>query len=479
MAVLSPNAVNYTPPPTIRDFIREYRPGELFFDWILGPVGSGKTTGIFFKLVYMASMQAKSPRDGIRRSRAVIVRNTMPQLRDTTLTSWSYWFKDGQAGDWRATNNSFTLRFADVECEVLFRPLDTPDDVNRVLSLEVTFAILDEFVQIDKSIVEALSARCGRYPPAVDGGATNWGMWGSSNPGNEDSWWYQMLEELENRPSNWEYFKQPSGFDPNAENLDNLPGKAAYYTSLADGKSEHWVKQFIEVEWGYSLDGTPVMKTFQPTIHVAKRPLLFNPHLPLVAGFDPGLAGSALIFGQMDMNGRLLVMSELIQEGYGTKRLCDERLKPHLRLRYPELREFIVAPDPAANGRKDSDEKSSVDVLKQKGFVVKFPDYNNRLETRLQAIEYFATRLTPNGPALVIDPSCKTLIRALSTGWRYKLKKEDEVAPEPEKNRWSHPADGFGYLCKWFANEDPRYASANQKKRFIPPGTQRSSYHAR
>ena len=105
--------INYKPPPTIKQFIVDYRAGELFFDWIVGPVGSGKTTGIFFKLCYMAGLQEPGL-DGIRRTRAVIVRNTMPQLKDTTLKSWSYWFRDGQAGHWNATDKIFTLRFSDV-----------------------------------------------------------------------------------------------------------------------------------------------------------------------------------------------------------------------------------------------------------------------------------------------------------------------------------------------------------------------------
>lgn len=223
-----------------------------------------------------------------------------------------------------------------------------------------------------------------------------------------------------------------------------------------------------------------MLKTFQLLIHVNKRPLLFNPMLPLVAGFDPGLAGSALIFGQMDMHGRLLVLSELVQEGYGTDRLCKERLNPHLRLRYPELQEFVISPDPAANGRKDTDEKSSVDTLKKNKFVVKFPDMNNRLETRIQAIEHFTTRITPSGPALIIDPGCRTLIRALSTGWRYRTKKMggDETTNEPEKNKWSHPADAFGYLAKYFFLTDPRYSSANQKRRPLPR-VGSGGYHAR
>lgn len=457
-------AINYTPPPTVRDFIRSYRPAELFFDWIIGPVGSGKTTGLFFKLVYLASQQAKSPVDGKRRSRAVIVRNTMPQLRDTTLTSWNYWFKDGIAGDWRATSTTFVLRFGDVECEVLFRALDTADDVARVLSLETTFVILDEFVEIHKDIVEALAARCGRYPPTKDGGATNWGMWGSSNPGNEDDWWHEYLGLGDTKiPDNVRLHVQPSGFSKEVENLDNLPGKEKYYTSLAVGKSPEWVKKFIEVQWGYSISGTPVIKTFVPQIHIASGPLKPNPALPLVAGFDPGLAGSALIFGQLDLNGRLLVLDELIQRDYGAERIISERLNPLLKARFPGF-EFIIAPDPAADSRTQTNERTVVDTLRDRrkgGFRVEFPDMNNRLPLRVEAIEHFTTRLVNGGPALLIDPRNKHLIRALQGGWRYEMDRKGRITKEePEKNAASHSGDGFGYLCRYF-----QYNSAREARR--------------
>ena len=123
MAILT-----YTPPRTLKEFIKDYRPGELFYDYTVGPVGSGKTTALFFKLVYMAGLQTPG-QDGVRRTKAVVVRSTMPQLRDTTLASWNYWFVDGVAGQWKATEKNFILRFNDVECEVLFRPLETADDV--------------------------------------------------------------------------------------------------------------------------------------------------------------------------------------------------------------------------------------------------------------------------------------------------------------------------------------------------------------
>jgi hypothetical protein len=362
--------INYTPPTTIREFIKDYLPGELFYDWIVGPVGSGKTTGIFFKLCYMAQQQAPGP-DGIRRSRAVIVRNTGNQLNDTTLSSWNYWFKHGQAGIWEETKKRFTLKFGDVECEVLFRPLDRPEDVARVLSLEVTFAIIDEFVEIPRQIIDALSARCGRYPSAVMGGCTNWGMWGSSNPSTEDNWWFDYLhnadihiqpEETGRRDRNARYFLQPSGFDAAAENVENLPGGSAYYDNQAKGKSEAWINQFLRAQWGFSVAGKPVVPTFQSALHLSKARLNYNPHLPIVGGFDPGLGGSAMILGQEDLDGRLIVLGELVQTGYGTTRFVSERLRPYLKRRFPDA-EFIVAPDPAAGNRAQIDEKTAVVIL--------------------------------------------------------------------------------------------------------------------
>lgn len=474
------SGINYTPPPTVRDFIKHHRKGELFADWIVGPVGSGKTTGIFFKLVYMAAMQTPSPIDGIRRSRCVIVRSTMPQLRDTTIKSFNYWFKDGQAGKWHATDNKFVLRFGDVECEVLFRPLDTPDDVTRVLSLEVTFAIIDEFVDTPREIVEALSGRCGRYPPEIDGGASNWGMWGASNPGNENDWWYPMLEDHEalpedmEVPENWTYYKQPSGFSSDAENLENLPGKAAYYTNLQKGKTAHWIKQFIEVEWGYSLNGKPVFPMFNKELHVSKRPLAYNPALPLVAGYDPGMQ-SAVMIGQQDKWGSVRILDEIVLEDYSTARMVSEQLKPLLARKYPKC-EFLIVPDPASANRSQATDTSVAQELK-KHFAVKL-DGNNQIESRLAPAQYYMMRRTSGGEGLQIDPSCIRLIRALQGGYKFTLTKGDVKKEVPDKNLHSHPADAFTYLVRYFRSGEEAAGRKVGKGNFTPP-TFHNAYNMR
>lgn len=493
-------SINYTPPPTLSRFIKDYLPGELFYDWVVGPVGSGKTTAIFMKLIYMAGLQAPGP-DGIRRTRAVIVRNTSTQLRDTTLNSWFTWFKDGQAGKWHATDKNFVLRYGDVECEVLFRPLDTPQDVARVLSLEVTFAVIDEFVEIPQAIVDALSARCGRYPSAVAGGATNWGMWGSSNPSTEDNWWHDYLHadkgviqpgegvSLTHRivfdERNARYFLQPSGFSNMAENVENLPGKQEYYTNQAKNKSEAWIKQFIEAEWGFSVSGKPVVQSFNARVHLSKKPLRFDPNLDLIAGYDPGLGGSAMIFGQEDLEGRLHVLGEITCSGVGAGRFINERLRPYLTRGMPDLQpgRFIIAPDPAANNRSANDESTILSTIKRH-FPVSI-ETNNHLPLRLDAIDHYCTYSPYGLPGLIIDErACPMLTRALKGGWRFALDSKEQVRgggnAKPEKNVYSHPGDAFGYLARYFHRQvlkNERYTARGGVKPFVPPRTFGSNYH--
>ena len=412
---------------------------------------SSKTTGIMFKILYHATRQEPSPVDGIRRTRFVVVRNTMPQLRDTTISSFMTWFKPGEAGEWQATKNNFVFKFGDVECEVLFRPLDTADDVQRVLSLEVTGAVLDEFVDIPKEIVEALSARCGRFPSALHGGATWWGMWGASNPGNQDSWWYDWLDIDGNgtRPANMNYFEQPSGLSPDAENIENLPGKRNYYTNLMVGKTTEWINQFIHVRWGYSLSGTPVFKMFNRDLHVAKHPLQFNPWLPLVIGFDAGLTPSA-IFGQQDANGRINVLHEITSENTGARRFCREYLKPALATKFPGLKSIILCADPAVVQRSQTDEKSVLQILEEELQIKVHPAYSNTLADRIDAVDNYLSRLTEVGPAYLVDPSCKVLINGFTAGYRYSRNTKGVTSASPEKNKYSHPHDANQYMCMAF-----------------------------
>ena len=85
--------LNYTPPASVEPFLQS----EAFVSLIVGPVGSTKTTAGIVKIAYHAAQMAPC-KDGIRRSRAIWVRNTREQLRDTSIPDVLRWFPDGQAG---------------------------------------------------------------------------------------------------------------------------------------------------------------------------------------------------------------------------------------------------------------------------------------------------------------------------------------------------------------------------------------------
>lgn len=467
--------VNYTPTPTGRSAIRS----EKKYTFIIGPVGSGKTIACIFKILYHAKRQAKSPTNGIRHTRFVVVRNTNKELQDTTLKSFFQWFPPGIAGEWKATPKTFIFKFDDVHCEIMFRALDTPDDVSSVLSLEITGAMIDEFVEVPREIVDALQSRCGRFPSKKEGGCTWRGIWGASNPGVQDSWWYDWLYEewpeeeggAEAQEKALNFFLQPSGFDPAAENLENLPPYKAdsneYYHELAIGKKPDWVKQFIEVQWGYSQRGKPVYKAFNRELHVAKQPLKYNPHLPLIIGFDAGLTPAAT-FMQQDSFGRVLILDELVSDNMGAQRFCREKIKPLLNRKYRDAT-ILVAADPATKQRAQTDEKTVASVLEKELQVKVKGAASNDLAARLGAVDGFLTLLTEAGPALLIDPACKNTIAGFASGYRFAINTKGVAADKPDKNAYSHLADAIQYGCMAFVAFDAREARARKHSEFAVP----------
>ena len=209
-------------------------------------------------------------------------------------------------------------------------------------------------------------------------------------------------------------------------------------------------------------------------MHVSSKPLVADPYLDLIIGYDPGMS-SALILGQEDFFGRLNVVDELILNGYGAKRMITDQLIPLLKRKYKGFN-VIISPDPAVNSRTPTNETTVLQILKDvkyKQWWTVFTDGQNTrnlLQPRLDAIDHYTTRLTERGPALVIDPRCKKIIRALVSGWRFEKTQKGEEKIKPEKNASSHPGDAFGYLCRYPVVNTAKYGTKlKPKPRIIIP----------
>jgi hypothetical protein len=58
------------------------------FDYLQGPLGSGKTKTCRVRLTRHTQEQHKSPKDGLRHSRFFVCRNSMPMLKTSTIRTW-------------------------------------------------------------------------------------------------------------------------------------------------------------------------------------------------------------------------------------------------------------------------------------------------------------------------------------------------------------------------------------------------------
>ncbi|MDO8705359.1 MAG: hypothetical protein Q7J84_10480, partial [Sulfuricaulis sp.] len=197
--------------------ISAYMKSDARYRWVLGPFGSGKSVGSMLDIPRRAAMQRQSSSSGKRKSRFAVVRNTRPQLRDTTMKTWFDHFPNGSLGNYHGLSNTYIIKQRDVDCEVVFRPLDDESDVKNLLSFELTGAYINEFRDIPRAIVEALDGRIGRYPRMEEGGPSWIGMWGDSNMPEEGSYWERMLEGYDpedgktKKPNTWQKFVQPPG----------------------------------------------------------------------------------------------------------------------------------------------------------------------------------------------------------------------------------------------------------------------------
>ena len=147
----------YNASPTLSRLHRS----DAFVRGIRGPVGSGKSTGMCWEIMRRAREQKPGP-DGIRRTRWAVVRNTYRELTDHTLKTWLDWFPEDIFGAFHHGNMIHHIKHEDLDAEVMFRALDRPDDVKKVLSLELTGAWVNEAREVPKGIIDVLTDRVGR-----------------------------------------------------------------------------------------------------------------------------------------------------------------------------------------------------------------------------------------------------------------------------------------------------------------------------
>lgn len=407
----------------------------------------------------------------MRRSRWAIVRNSYPELKTTTIPTWQETVPP-TVGDWNSQSPPTHRIYGDLddgtryEAEVIFLALDTAADVKKLLSMNLTSAWVNEAREVPQSVIDGLTGRVGRYPSEADGGSEWSGLLMDTNPPDTEHWWYTLAERdasdlrkseliasidrteaqlreqglLSGSQQLFQFFAQPSGLSPQAENAGNL--KAGYYTRLQAGKSMDWIKVYIHGDYGFVMDGRPIYPEYSDSLHTLQSAYVPLPG-PVTVGLDFGLTPAAT-FNQAAPNGRIVTFDELVSERMGATRFAEE-LAPMIA-RYPQVTEWDIVGDPAGEQSAQTDEQTVYQVLRAKGINAR-PARTNDFTLRREAVSGCLSRILDGRPALMIAQKCVRLRKALAGGYclRRVQVTEERYRDKPEKDMHSHVAESQQY----------------------------------
>jgi len=431
--------VIYKPSKTIAQFMKS----DALVKAIIGPLGSGKSMGGQMEL-FRRMVQQEPDSRGIRPTRFVIVRNTAAQLRETVLSDAKQYF--GDYFEHKVSTQTMEFRFplgdgTYIESDWLLMPLERPEDQRKLLSLNITSAMIEECREVPYNVVASVLGRIGRYPSMARVKPTWQALLMISNPWSQGSPYHENL--VLKKPDDWDFFHQPGGLDPDAENREFLPED--YYERLTEGQSDEWIKVHVHSQFGEDQFGQAVYKAVFRRDHHVYDTLKPTPMLPIVLGMDFGRTPCAIIT-QQDIKGRLLCLHEVNSADMGLHTFLHEKLIPFLNENYPSYKVFVMG-DPAGMGKDQYTEASAFSIIKQAGLEA-MPAPTNDPMKRIEAVE--KRLLQNNGQTadmLISKEGCPTLIEGFMRGYMYKKRKDGELTPLPDKNDYSHIHDAMQYAA--------------------------------
>lgn len=459
---MSRDTIIYRPGPTLNTF----HDSNVKIRGIRGAIRTGKSVSSAVEVMLRAQAQMPS-KDGVRRTRCLVVRNTFGQLSDTTIKTFMQWIPPQTYGRYTASpypNYMIKFRGQDtipVECEVWFRALDREDQLRNLLSMEYTFFWANEARELQRDFIDWLESRAGNFPskmempPTCKGPWPTWyGGWMDTNPPSDSHWWYKLFENQCNPASKDFDFKISTKYQQfvvdKTENSHNLPTN--YYDELAIGKSPEWVKIYIEGQYGYEGTGKRVYPNYSDEFH--GRADNFEPIAgqEIIRGWDIGdTFHPAMVLGQIHHG--IEIFDELVVEDcniYRFKDICTEYCN-----RYYAGFQFRDYGDPAMTKRSalGKDEAAAHGIFASGPISIYVAPGEETFTGRRETVERLLHRVepaykdTPVRAFLRISKRCKMIREGMMGKYYYpKVGGTDAYHERPKKNLHADVINAMEYL---------------------------------
>jgi hypothetical protein len=413
------------------------------------------------------AQQMPADADGRRYSRFAIIRQSLKDAKATVLKDARSWF--GSLADWKVSDSTLYIEYGDVYSEWPFIPLDEPDDVKRLLSLQLTGAYINECIETDLNLLPDIAGRLGRYPNNEYGACTWSGIWADTNAPIMNTPWANFIEKP---PFGWQVFHQPGGHTEEAENLAHLnqtaetmrmpeddPRRIAqgrgYYDRLLSIGTPDYIRRYVWSMFGRDPSGAAVFaESFSYDFHTVDELLPVYSRIILV-GQDFGRNPWSLIC-QLDYPGRLMCLEEVpgrgpTGENIGLEQHVKQNLIPCLMQERYIGRPIVLIGDPSGMAKDNLFEINAFDLLKRMGLQAQ-PAPTNDIDPRIRAVESWLIRQIGGKAALVIDRQrCPTLIAGLNGQYKFEIDRDNSGGvyqkTTPEKlHPWSDVVDDLQYV---------------------------------
>jgi predicted phage terminase large subunit-like protein len=219
-----------------------------FITGYYGPFGCSKTAALCFKAWNYAQAYPGS--------NVGLLRNTWPNLRETTMKEFFKWFPPGIAGHYHKTDKIFELWLGGGDTSLIhFRHMDTDQDIDNTLSLNLDAMGFDEpqgglnsqgglDPGISVNLYRTLTGRLGRdinRPPGL--------AWLTGNPPAPDHWIaMEFCYDGKGEPTNPDPDKRLY-LGRRSDNQHNL--KSDYYDRLERlwGRNTPMTRRYLYGEW--------------------------------------------------------------------------------------------------------------------------------------------------------------------------------------------------------------------------------------
>lgn len=442
--------IKYKIDPLLYEYItrKDYEKG------VVGSIGSGKTTASILSVIYHGCHMPACT-DGIRRSRFAVIRNTYPELRSTTIKSFEQIL---QTTAIQSSPIRLEITDDDLSIEFIFLSVDSPADMQKLLSLEITGAYLNEARELPGAIFRNALSRVGRYPSQLflkknDKDFYRFCISDTNAPAEDTEFYNRFYDE---KSDDRKFFQQePAVINKDDKfvlndiekipNIENLPKD--YYSKLLN-ENYTWVANMLACQTIRIHDGIPIFPSFNFRNHVYDYEIDMEFKTVLIS-LDFGLNPSALF--SMFHDGHLYFFEEIYTEGTGLRQMINKFLKPiAMNLSLKKCKIFGTG-DPAGNSRSQTDENTCFLILEDELTDIPFtPAITNLIQERIDAVSYFLNTLSDDKPMLQVHSKCKMLRGGFDGGYkRKKTEKSDRtiIAEAPEKNEYSHIADAAQYAC--------------------------------